>query len=1055
MATRKLAVSAEQLAALAQEFTRRVLIADAAALLAWLASLPPSERHALYPLARQLHERPSGKDSRNWGAQRECSTLAQIVCARKTTEAPPFFSTAVLMQCVAASSLPWLDARRRSAFKRGQSWPPDLGYLDELWLQQHGHVSEPAPPAVMAQLLANGVYGTQRPLHGHERIASLTPQADAVPARYWQSDLWLLFHHPNPLSWEVSESQRAPWIEWFCAQAGVHFPREQAIREVLTGTLAAGLKRPQVMLQVQLLHALKPSAAEWAPHQPQLLAALGHAQSALQGLAVEAWHSLAKAGLPLPLDALLPMLGGLWAVRVKALHRQTLALYAELLPRTVNDAEARQTLFDTLLPALLVPDADLHKRLVQLLAAQITDRAALTSLLAPWQESLQQQARQWLQAQGVALPTTTTTMATTAAMAASSTGAADDIASASPPDPEPLTSPIDRYEDWCLALTAALREQAFDTALWHQAINGMLLHLPVLTAAQWPALSPAMREACSRPLRPLSSVFAHLLWVSSEGTAAPADPLAQLESWTQAYAGPTPSHWQRLSLEVRQTPGFGHVLALVHARVLAGLRLPLLSTPSHAPLWVSVPALVQALAQHETAGVAPDLLDLQLALHRLWLPAAASPAHDMACAALATRAAGDELRALLAWLLDGAATLPVTAITPALASCWASAALAHGRDLDHPTLQLGQHALTTYARLGLHLPPLRCNDPTAPVPEATAGEQAHDYPGKAQDLKLSLLSRRRLVELDPAAAWLADSLNQMRLPTGWRRPESPAAAVASLSAAQLIKIAGANALSDALRRHWRRHSELPLERERLGLWFEHLLWAARQRSQPLAWSALLAALPTLPALALSAPLQHVRHQPLGPIEVMQANWPDPHHELPALLHALLDLAGRLPWDDSLGLWLAHGLDQKDASLRALAAECWLREALHADATRIRHLGRVFGLCLFHGLLQASRLAETVLSHWLPTASHPLLRSALRQCCDALLCQLPPQPQVRQFKDLLAAYAEVLALTPTEPWPAALDVRLETWAKATPLKAAVRTVKQLGEFVARDDRSAQP
>ena len=1048
MATRKpTAVSAAQLAALSQELSRRVLAADACALLAWLAGLPLAERHALYPLAQQLHDRPSGKDSRNWGEQRECSALAQIFCARTAPEVSSFHvATATLLQCAAAGPLPWLDARRRSAFKRRQAWPPDLGYLDELWLQEHDHVSEPAPPAVMAQLLANGVSGTQRPVPWRERSTCLTPQADTVPTRYWQSDLWLLFHHPNPLPQEIAEAQRAPWIEWFCAQAGVHFPRGQAVREILTGTLAAGLKRPQVMLQVHLLRALQPSAAEWAPHQPQLLAALGHAQSALQGLAVEAWHTLVKADLPLSLDALLPMLGGLWAVPVKALHRQTLTLCAELLPRTANDAEARQALLDTLLPALLVPDADLHQRLVQLLAAQITDRAALARLLAPWQEHLQQRARQWLQAQGVSLTTAAAaTIDTGAAVAPSVAARADDIVSAPPSDPEPLAMNVDRYEDGCLAVTAALRAHTFDAVLWHQATHGMLLHLPVLTAAQWPALSPAMREACTRPLRPLSSVFAHLLWVLSEGAETPSDAPAQLVAWTKAYAGLTPGHWQRVSLEARRTPGFGQLLALVHARVLAGVRLPLLSTPSHAPLWVSVPALVETLAQHAAAGVAPDPLDLQLALHRLWLPAAGSPAHDDACAALASRPADDELRALLGWLLDAAAPLPIAAITPALAPCWASAALAHRRDFAHPALQIAQHPLATYAALGLRLPPLRCDDPAAPLPEATAAEQAHSYPGKAQDLQLCLFARRRLVELDPAAAWLADSLNQLRMPTGWRRPESPEAVVADLSAAQLIKAAGTNTLSDALRRHWRSHSELPLERERLHLWFEHLLWAARQRSQPRDGSELLAALPTLPALALLASIQHVRHQPLGPIEVLQPIWPDPRHELPELLHTLLAFAGRLPWNDGLGLWLAHGLDQKDASLRALAAEWWLREARHVDAARIHHLGRVLGLCLFHGQLQAPRLAETMLSHWLPEASHqPLLRHALRQCCDALLCQLPPQPQVRQFKDLLAAYAEVLALTASQPLPAALDVRLEAWAKAAPLKAGVRTVRQIGK-----------
>jgi len=61
----------------------------------------------------------------------------------------------------------------------------------------------------------------------------------------------------------------------------------------------------------------------------------------------------------------------------------------------------------------------------------------------------------------------------------------------------------------------------------------------------------------------------------------------------------------------------GHQLGLLQQYGIDGIRLPLLSLPTHKPFWIAPSTLVQRILDYQQAGVKIDLLDLSIALSRM------------------------------------------------------------------------------------------------------------------------------------------------------------------------------------------------------------------------------------------------------------------------------------------------------------------------------------------------------------------------------------------------------------------------------------------------------
>jgi hypothetical protein len=119
-------------------------------------------------------------------------------------------------------------------------------------------------------------------------------------------------------------------------------------------------------------------------------------------------------------------------------------------------------------------------------------------------------------------------------------------------------------------------------------------------------------------------------------------------------------------------------LVFVEALLAAGLALPLLSTPTHAPYWVAPTTLVERLLAYQAAQQEPNPTDFALALART-----AWHTPDAAATKLLPQLQLEDLRALLAWFLAPTAkplpALPTPAAAPsalaeALPWLWAVAA---------------------------------------------------------------------------------------------------------------------------------------------------------------------------------------------------------------------------------------------------------------------------------------------------------------------------------------------------------------------------------------------
>ena len=91
---------------------------------------------------------------------------------------------------------------------------------------------------------------------------------------------------------------------------------------------------------------------------------------------------------------------------------------------------------------------------------------------------------------------------------------------------------------------------------------------------------------------------------------------------------------------------YKEILLATLATIQLGSDTPLLSTPTHAPCWISADVLITRLHRHQNTGLEPNSMDLQIAISRCYCT-------DRAAAIeLAERQLSGELRRLFHFLLD-------------------------------------------------------------------------------------------------------------------------------------------------------------------------------------------------------------------------------------------------------------------------------------------------------------------------------------------------------------------------------------------------------------------
>lgn len=1101
-----------RLTTLTQQLSKHALACDIDAALNWLMQLPAADRHALAPACAQLlYEQPPGNDSRNWGDMREVLLVCLGLCARKPSEMELYshdFGMVLLRQLLARSPLPWLDAMRKQAERRGWAFPHDMAYPDELWLVAQGHVNQPYSDRLRARLMGGYPFVATQ---GWSRNAMPAPDLAQVPAEFWQHDLWQMFMQPDATFGLEDE-----WLSGFVQAAGHWFSRADAIAQLLASLHVPAFKQPGINWRVQILAALAPTPAEWAPRQPELLLSLASAKSTVQGLALQAWLvQVQDPALPnnaLPLAALLQELGAMWAVKTKAVHKQVLQLLGAVATRIAREPDAalqaqlHTQWLDTTQLGLIQPDASHQKRLLQLLQQAQPDAPTLAAQLASVHDLIGQAGRQWLAGAGVDVHAARAGAAPEAESLGMDASPIASSGTCAEPEPEPVNALAGTFEDWALDLVAALRPAAaWDVPRWYRALHGMAVHLPGIGAEQVTQLSPAWMQANTGAADGLSTLL-----VSTLQRIAADSPAVQTELTRLQLSAEDKLEWQNRASHANALrdalahPCQGPLLQLARLRMRsnnAALRaMPLLSAPSHAGGRIAAPVLLERVAALAALGVriqttngtpsidastdihaltqAPLHADLQLALHRLWLPGVGSAAHAQAVQACTDLKSSDsdlillELSELLLWLLSAQHAVP-SPFAPQHPAWWADAALAHGRATAHPALQVGEHPLATYAAMRFELANLLADDPKALAPEPNAAEGDAARPHKAREALMTgwLVRRARELGLESLAPYLVHVGQPYRWMDGGEKQAAEGA-----TAMQLQQLAGNSWAADALRRFRVAYRHLRLDAQP-ALWAERAIAALRghdelQRSPH--W------LPGMPALWVGASLGDFHEVVVGPVRGRAPNWPDAT-QLRWTLDALHPNATG-PWDDARCTVLALALADKDAATRMQGAQglaALLRtqtvHRLSAPSAAQPHslaatstatattaaaappptaecaMARVLALLLRNQQLALTRLTDCLRNDVLP---EPGAAPALALLLLLTLAQLPAEP-LRGHKALLELTSDALgqsggqaparnAVLNTAPEAArhTLYQRLAAWAQAGSTKASAKSLQQV-------------
>ncbi|TDN39322.1 hypothetical protein E4631_15360 [Hymenobacter sp. UV11] len=759
--------------------------------------------------------------------------------------------------------------------------------------------------------------------------------------------------------------------------------------DILTRCLLAlrrDFRRPLLTWFKELFVSLQPTRAERLARQAELTELLAHPLPLVVNLAIEQLKDV----WPEPGFALAPLLHYADTLLLRPdLKTGLKTLLAGLAKLPRQDAAHAPAVARLLAAALAHPDATVQERaakgLADLLAAKKpllppADTTETLATLADQAELLGAAARTAL-APWLAAPTPAP--------------AADAPAAYAPrtqfvPDISPATA-IAPVADWheLLFLTGQVLRHDAPAAL-ERWLDGLLrLHeqLPEGYAAQ---LEPYLVQALPF-LQGKSGAQAEAILAgnSTQGHAGLAEAL--LLSWHAGFR----------RLRVAKVPLLGRHLAsdplvtleqqrLSFAEELLhrGISLPLLSTPSHAPYWVTPTALIIRLLAYEQAQQEPNAADLVVALART---AHAYPAEAEAALTKLPELRHEGLRELLHWLLSpDAAALPATVGNPKSLL----------RQFTERLARLLPGAVALPSSITEALPWLwavaaRTKYPEGNFPELT-GLTPNACPGVVQPWQprweLQAQAKSYVDKWKPGQPTITERWTKLRL--------LPAGAPGALPNSLLLYSAHATQLLTQ-QPYW----------HQLALAFEYPFLQALlpHYPAPLQWHALRVAAVRNEADATSRDI------------------------LTQALHGLLLPGTAL--DEPASLLLAVGLVHYAPTCRALAQEVLLAAVVHQRLVPTA-LGRALGQLLAADYAPVARLADA-----LPQlrAISPEADDALRQTLDVLLPELPALPP-RNLRKLLEAYADLVART-GRAVPPAVQGRLADWSQTATLKKITASLRQ--------------
>lgn len=149
-----------------------------------------------------------------------------------------------------------------------------------------------------------------------------------------------------------------------------------------------------------------------------------------------------------------------------------------------------------------------------------------------------------------------------------------------------------------------------------------------------------------------------------------------LQNWSKRGDDPFYTAYKNFLLEALQ-------------KLKKGDSLPLLSTPTHEPAWVSPQALVERILKYQEAGQQPATMDFQIALSRC------HPAlYEEQAGSLIAQLAG-EIKELVLYRLQQRRELPISTAYP---DFWLTALLSQTTKVFHPVMEQWGYAETDFYR---------------------------------------------------------------------------------------------------------------------------------------------------------------------------------------------------------------------------------------------------------------------------------------------------------------------------------------------------------------------
>ncbi|WP_046242452.1 DUF6493 family protein [Hymenobacter terrenus] len=805
-------------------------------------------------------------------------------------------------------------------------------------------------------------------------------------------DLPLLFDFDTPVNSAVIHRQNyeqgATWLTLLPAlvESG-HLDRG----DILTRSLLAlrrDFRRPLLTWFKNLFGVLGPTAAERLARQAELIELLAHPLPLVINFALDQLKDL-WAGPDFQAEALLQYADGLMTRQdLKTGLKTLLGGFSKILKMHPTQAVAIARLCTA---ALAHADAAVQERAAKVLAEIMNTKKALLSAVetAEISEGLNQYTDLLASAARTALaPWLAETAPTTPDEAA---GAYEPQAQYVP-DISPATA-IAPVADWheLLFLTGQVLQHD-DPAALERWLDGLL------------RLQPQFPTDCHEPLQPYVLQILPFLKGKTEAEVAAvlgkpsfADGYVGLVQaltlgWAKGFIKPLVKQ-VNLRTNYRATDPLvsleQHRLAFVEKLLHDHRGLPLLSTPTHAPLWVAPTTLVQRLLSYEAVDLEPNAADLALALARTVHTDAAD---TTAAQALLPQLRHEGLRELLEWLLSPAGT-PLPGAVAGRKSL-----------LKQFTERLGQLLPASTAAvsgtLDEALPWLwavaaRTRHPTAEFPEL-ASLTTNDYPGVVRPWQPSWELQRKsntyVEKWKPGKPEVTDRWTELRL-----LPEHTDAAVPN----KLLLYSLHTAFKVNEPHHiWHYIGSLSSD-------YPFLVALLPQYQAPLHWHTL--------RLAATR-------------DTVDSTTRD------VLSQALRSLLGPGPqFDEPATLLLAVGLTHNAPVCRALALEVLLA-AVELHRLAPANLGHTLGHLFAADFVPIQRLADGLAQ---ARAISPTTDDALRQTLEALLPELPTVP-LRNTGKLLEAYADLLARA-RQPVPAAVQSRLREWKSVTSLKKAANAL----------------